>query len=380
MAQQAPKVLRRAFDGWIRAQEEAVRLMTEAEQPETPHDWTEGYRWVTRMASMAQEWVIEKSDPMNPVIFLGQNPYRKLMGDNPDVNYHFTTLDCQQNYILSGNRGEAPYVGLAFGTDVFRSEEPGGGTTLQKSLDDLDIAADGSFELRLGPDVSGPGSLRLPPGTSQLNVRETFTDRKTQRPAQLTIKREGGRDADPDPSPEALAERMETAAHFLLKVTHFCINTYGLSGFMVNELAGRGGGEHVAEGQNVPEDGDAENISIRSHSDADMAYYGGRWKLAEGEGLAVTIHPPEQDFVYWGLVLLNPWLESYDYLSRQTCLNNASAQPNADGSWTMVIAASDPGRSNWLDTGGRLEGMMLLRWCLAGQNPPVPTCETIKFD
>ncbi len=370
MAPQAPEVLKRAFDGWLRAQEEAAGLMAAAEQPATPGDWAEGYRWVTRIASLAQEWIIEKSDPLNPVIFLSQSPYRKLMGDNPDVNYHFVTLDSGQNYVLSGNRGQAPYAGLTFGTDVFRSDDPGGGTTLQRNLDDFDIAADGSFELRLGPAAEGPNSLELPPDTAQLAVRETFTDRARQRPAELTVQREGGRPAGPEPSPEVLAERLDTAAHFLLKVTRFCIDTYELSGFSVNQLTGRSGRDHV----------DSHEHGVRSHSDADMAYYGGRWRLAGDEALAVTIRPPAQDFAYWGLVLLNPWLESYEYLGRQVCLNNANAKANADGSWTLVIAPRDPGRANWLDSGGRLEGMMLLRWCLAGQNPPVPDCESFKLD
>ncbi len=370
MASQTPEILERAFERWLAAQKEAAALMAAAEQPGSGRDWADGYRWLTRIASLVQEWVIERSDPMNPSLFVGQSPHRKLMGDNPDVNYHFATLDSSQSYVLSGNRGQAPYAGLTFGTDVFRSDDPGGGTTLQRNLDEFDINSDGSFELRFGPGDEGPNSLRLPPGTAQIAVRETFTDRRTQRPAVLSIRRDGGQPSDPEPSPEAMAERLETAAHFLLKITRFCIETYELSGFTVNQLMGRGGGEHV----------DSHEHAVRSHSDADMAYYGGRWCLAGDEGLAVTIDPPAQDFAYWGLVLLNPWLESYDYLSRTVSLNNGTATGNPDGSWTLVIAPRDPGRPNWMDSGGRLEGMMLLRWCLAGQSPPVPRCETFKLD
>jgi hypothetical protein len=29
-------------------------------------DWAEGYRWVTRVASIALEWVVEKNDPLHP--------------------------------------------------------------------------------------------------------------------------------------------------------------------------------------------------------------------------------------------------------------------------------------------------------------------------
>ncbi len=45
----------------------------------------------------------------------------------------------------------------------------------------------------------------------------------------------------------------------------------------------------------------------------------------------------------------------------------------------MVIAPSDPGPGveNWLDTGGRREGYMLVRWVLA-DGPPHPSAEVVK--
>jgi hypothetical protein len=45
----------------------------------------------------------------------------------------------------------------------------------------------------------------------------------------------------------------------------------------------------------------------------------------------------------------------------------------------MVIAAENPGPGveNWLDTGGRLEGYMLVRWVLA-DGPPHPTAHLVS--
>ena len=45
-----------------------------------------------------------------------------------------------------------------------------------------------------------------------------------------------------------------------------------------------------------------------------------------------------------------------------------------------MIAPEDPGVPNGLDTGGRLEGYALLRWVLAGADPPTPTCELVSID
>src|SRR5271170_6805739 len=108
-----------AFKVWIDAQEAAIETVRSAEGvPRTEADVAEGYRWVTRLASLAQEWFIEKSDPLHPQLFQSQSAYRKLLVDNPDVRYGFCAIDDQRCYRLVGTRGAAAYVGLTFGTPV----------------------------------------------------------------------------------------------------------------------------------------------------------------------------------------------------------------------------------------------------------------------
>ena len=55
------------------------------------------------MASLALEHVVEKGDPAFPVLFKSQNPWSKLIGDNPDTNYYFCTIDAQYDYRVWGN-------------------------------------------------------------------------------------------------------------------------------------------------------------------------------------------------------------------------------------------------------------------------------------
>ena len=92
----------------------------------------------------------------------------------------------------------------------------------------------------------------------------------------------------------------------------------------------------------------------------------------------MTVQAPELPFTYWGLTVTNPWMESYDSRYSTTCLNDRNAQRSEDGSWRLVIAAEDPGTANWIDTGGRTEGYMLVRWVLA-ENPPHPTARIIQL-
>jgi hypothetical protein len=60
---------------------------------------------------------------------------------------------------------------------------------------------------------------------------------------------------------------------------------------------------------------------------------------------------------------------SIDWMNRQSSLNGGRAQLDADGKFRAVIAADDPGVPNWLDTGGNLEGAIMLRWTGASSGP-----------
>jgi hypothetical protein len=174
--------------------------------------------------------------------------------------------------------------------------------------------------------------------------------------------------APPRLTPDELADKLELAASFMVFVARTCIAMYAGSEGAINTIAGGAGSERVA----------AQEDEVASHCDTDMVYMGGRWKLSAGDALVVTIHPPARAFVYWGLTLANPWCESYDYRFAHPCTNNALAARESDGTWRLVIAAEDPGCRNWLDTGGRLEGQMLLRWVLANR-PPQPSCELVPL-
>jgi hypothetical protein len=137
----------------------------------------------------------------------------------------------------------------------------------------------------------------------------------------------------------------------------------------VNQITGGAGKDHT----------DAQEDEVRTHSASDMAYMGGNWRIGPNQALRITIFPARGGARYWGLTLVNPWMESYEYRQRTVCTNDQLAARNPDGSWTVVIAHRDPGVPNWLDTGGRSEGYALIRWVLPATLPPNPTCEVIEL-
>lgn len=373
MKSESPEILRRASLRWLEAQREALDLVLASDHPGTPEDWAEGHRWVTRIASLALDYVVEKGDPLRPVIFHAQDEYRKLLVDNPDVDYYFAVLDDRENYVLRGRRGEAPYLGFTLGTDIFRPSQGGRtGTLSQTSIDQFELAPGGDFEIAISPERP-PGArnwIRLEPGTQHLAVRETFYDKKTQRASRFAIERIGAIEP-PRCTPESFARQLEDAAGYLLFIVRTGIAMWaGAAMGRPNQITGASGKRHV----------EAQQDQVRSHSDTDMVYMGGRFQLEPGQALVLEVRPPSYDFVYWGLVLVSPWMESLDYRFRRTHTNHHQAAREADGSWTLVISPEDPGVPNWLDTGGRREGFLLLRWVLAGDAPPTPICRLADLE
>jgi hypothetical protein len=369
-----------AFDAWLGAQSAALDVVRQAKGvPETDVDLAEGYRWVTRLSRLALDWFVERSDPLHPQLFTLQDEYRKLLVDNPDVHYLFCVLDDTCSYRLVGHRGDSAYLGMTFGT-AFGQGSVGGrtGTQTQTHIDEFELGPGGEVDILIAPAAAMPdprprNSVLLEPGTAQLAIRETHFEKAPERLSRLRmvlVPAPGQEVPPPIVSAAELAPKLEFAAAFLTFVGGTAMQMWQDAATNTNTFGGQAGAAHVA----------AQEDEVRSHSNAEMTYHGGRFELAGGEALVVTVHEPDTPFLYWGLTLSSPWMESFDYRYTTTALNNRTATRSSDGSWRMVIAPSDPGRGveNWLDTGGRLEGYMIVRWVLADA-PPHPTAEVVPI-
>jgi hypothetical protein len=371
--------LNAAFDAWVAAQTAALDVVRQATGvPETEVDLAEGYRWVTRLSRLALDWIVERSDPVHPQLFTLQDEYRKLLVDNPDVHYLFCVLDDSHAYRLVGYRGECAYLGMTFGT-AFGQGPVGGrtGTQTQTHIDEFELGPNGEVDILIAPASAMPeprprNSVVLEPGTAQLAIRETHWDKRPEKMSRLRMELvPAPGEVVPPPllSVDELAPKFEFAAMFLTFVGGTALQMWHDAAPNLNSFGGQAGAAHVA----------AQEDEVRTHTNAEMTYHGGRFKLREGEALVVTVYEPDKPFLYWGLTLTSPWMESFDYRYATTNLNNKSARRSEDGSWRLVIAPRDPSVENWLDTGGRLEGYMLVRWVLADE-PPHPTAEVVALD
>jgi hypothetical protein len=85
-----------------------------------------------------------------------------------------------------------------------------------------------------------------------------------------------------------------------------------------------------------------------------------RFSLAEDEALAVSISPGNAS--YTGFQVVDPWTMASDAQTNLTSLNLSQTTADQDGNFTYVIAPSDPGVANWLDTTGLRDGFGVIRW------------------
>ncbi len=99
--------------------------------------------------------------------------------------------------------------------------------------------------------------------------------------------------------------------------------------------------------------------------------------LAEDEALIITLNPMP-DGVYWGLQLGDVWSRSLNFTQRQTSLNMKTTLADADGVCRVVVAHSDPGVANWLDTTGRRQGTVVFR-NYKTNSQPVPNTLKVKL-
>ena len=110
--------------------------------------------------------------------------------------------------------------------------------------------------------------------------------------------------------------------------------------------------------------------------DPNIRIWLGFWELAPDQALVIEATPPRCD--YWNFQLGNIWAESLDYRFRRVHVNSQTAALRDDGSFRLVVAHTDPGCANWMDTSGHDHGTMCVRWVRA-ESHPEPRCRVVKL-
>ena len=327
--------------------------------PRDPFNQAEGLRYLSRLTRGGLEAFVEFSDPAFPVLRRTAHETVKLGADNPDNYYFNARISGDYEYRIRGKRNTVHYIGFFTQNGDYGST---GGLAPCGALEHtaLKTAPDGSFEIILSLRPRGDNWLKISPETTMVMVRQTFLDRFTEVPAEVTIENLDGRTAPSPVTPRQMDEGLQNAAMFVAGAS------------LLFARWARDFQEHTNQ---LPVFD--PKISNAAGGDASIIYHHSHWKLEAHEMLEIRILPPECDS--WNFQLNNYWMESLDYRYFTICINKASAIYEPDGSVVIRVAHADPGLPNWINTCGHSEGTMLLRWYRPAGDavPGIPECHVV---
>ena len=335
-----------------------------------PLDVIEGYRAVTQYLSAASELFCE-ADPDHPRFASIVSPARKLQGDNPDAIYHYARIRGDRSYRVSGRVERECYTSFT----VHGAAADGGlaGPLLGDMNDrDFTVAPDGTYSLVLSAEERPGNWMRLDPAAHSVVVRSYFqlnTSAQNDPAVHVTIAIDA-LDSPAPPAPltdEVFAGRLREAVAFLRQVTlgQATPGTPSPAPFVSSEP------------NILPTPFSFRDSGLPVPGAADIVYAMTRFELAPDEALVMTGILPPCAFV--NVMLWNPHMQTLEYRNRRSSLNQEQIHLEADGTYRIVVAHSDPGVPNWLDTEGHTHGSIFWRFLLPETDPTRTTCEVVPL-
>ena len=319
---------------------EAEKIIANAPHVRCEQDLVEGYDYLAGSirASLQLAWAYERDFPY---FVQSTGPYTKMGLDNPDTLYFHSYLRDDAEYVVTGRRGSTADLSFQILDGDYSPVDVPGSLT---AFDDRDIHVDGDgrFELRFGPDCTGPNAFALAPGSAMLIVREVSSDWATERPGTIRIQRADRIGAAQLPlTRDALTKRYGVAGKILLSRlrTFIAFPEWFYLKLPVNTLT---------EPRRTP-GGLATQFSSVGHYDLD-------------DDVAMVVTVPASDAPYQGIQLGSEWYVSLDYINHQTSLTAGQARTDPDGMIRFVISERDPGVTNWLERTGHRRGYVQIRW------------------
>jgi len=324
---------------------EAEKIITGAPHVRSEQDLAEGYDYLAGSirSSLQLAWAYQRDFPY---FASSTGPYTKLGLDNPDTLYFHAYLRDDAEYLVTGRRGSTADLSFqVLDGDYSPVEVPDSLTAFDDR--DIEIAADGTFELRFGPARPGrePGYVTLGPGAAMLLVREVYSDWDSERRGTIGICRADRRgSAPPAADPGAAARRYRVAGKILLSRlrTFLAFPEWFYLNLPVNTMT---------PPRPTP-GGLATQFSSAGHYD-----------LRDDQAMIVTVPAADKKTApYQGIQLGSLWYVSLDYINHQTSLTADQARIDPDGRMRFVVSERDPGLANWLEQTGHSRGYVQIRW------------------
>lgn len=353
-----------ATQSFAQAIAEAEQIIRSAPQARTEQDLAEGLDYLAGSikASLHMAWAYERDFPF---FATSTGPYTKLGLDNPDTLYFHAYLRDDAEYVVTGRRGTT--ADLSF--QVLNGDyTPARSPDSMAAFDDraIEIAADGTYELRFGPGRSGPNYFTLGPGSAMLLVREVFSDWSGERPGEIRIHRADRLGSAPPPvPPQRVAKRYDVAGRMLLSRlrTFLAFPEWHYLKLPVNTMT---------EPRPTPGGLTTQYSSV------------GHYDLGDDQVMVITAPAAARtDAPYQGFQLGSMWYISLDYINHQTSLTADQARVDPDGKIRYIVSERDPGLANWIERTGHRRGYLQMRWQRLGRElkpDDGPVAEVLAFD
>ena len=279
-------------------------------------------------------WSVLHSDPARPFFHRHNDLVSQWGGPNADNVYRHARIDPARRYVVRGHMHSCEEFILALRAGFMHNET--WGTLATATASDLGIAEGETFEF-----VLGPGGVEIPEGTIMASIREYYFDWRAEEPATFTIE---CLDPEPEATPPALDARIDGGLDQIRDSLGFWVD------YLERNRAER-----------VPNSFATTSVTLPTKGLAAARYEFLFWDLEPGEALVIETDVPAAR--YWAAQLyMMRTFELIDPYGAISSRNHTQTQVSADGRVRFVLAATDPGVPNWLDTQARATGLCTLRW------------------
>ncbi len=308
------------------------------------------------------------ADPARPAFKRWHYPDKKLFGDNPDAIYYESPVSAAHSYRIKGNTDGATYTSFSVELTKTKDDRIGKlGATMNDTQ--FSIEPDGSYEIIASATPHEGNWLELAPDAVSITTRHYFEQKESVciNPLRnLPIRIEPLEPPAPAPPPTdaSVAASIRRATQWLDQ----SVNPLGedMTFSWVSRIPNKLPAPSLEKGN--------EDIGYAA---MDNVYSMAPFVIKADQALIIRGRWPKCRFA--SLVLWNRFLQSFDFRYRTVSRNRKQTTLEPDGSFKMILAHKDPGLPNWLDTEGRIFGLMFWRFQLPEEEIEPLTTEVVPF-
>ncbi|CAM4422763.1 hypothetical protein MB901379_00776 [Mycobacterium basiliense] len=378
------------IDALIRARD-ALDIADLHAPPITAQGLADGYGYLLGFVFSGIERAF-RENPEFPYFRRAIQPLDKATIDNADALYLSASIDGTTSYRVTGRftGPKAPQYLIFEAHTVYAGDTGGlaelmpGGRVVTGALDTAGLVVDdgGRFEILLAPQrPSGhTGNFIATVSADKaatagfLIARILFHDWEREVSPELLIVQIGKEGAHPAPlDPARAAQNMRRLGTIVEHQMTFWNQFYDV---VLEAYGDKNGDGLTLMPRNALNEPALANLAMGGGQITNV-YSGGVYDLQTDEALLVEVVVPVPP-AYMGFHLSNLWGESLDYANHTCSLNGFQCEPDVDGTIRYVVADTDPGVPNWLDTAGHLGGFLTLRWTYCTPPSELPKATAVK--